>query len=263
MSQSATKRLLLQACALTGMFLGASTSGFAGIVTYSSSDVDLGSGWRTSSVLKSDIDGNNVLGSDGWFVAGAAGSTQLPAYLVSLITNGSVYPGNGSYAQIDDPNTTPGLTPSALQSGTLNPFPGTNGTTTDVTFTFGASVSGTVRLGLMVDNLDIAGFNPNALQVVQVGGPGASAVVSTAGGSFNNKTPDWVYFDLQANSGEIYNVIVTGGSNGCACLGAISFDSVAASSVPEPSSLNLALFGAAFLVAYALRRTSKPHNRLV
>ncbi|MCU1234793.1 MAG: hypothetical protein JWP63_2760 [Candidatus Solibacter sp.] len=253
MPQSSSKRLLLQVCAVSGVLLCASTTGLAGVITYATTNIDLGSGWRTSTLPKSDIDGNNVLGSDGWFVAGAAGSKQLAPYLSSLITNGSVYGGNGGYAGIDNPNTTPGLTPSTLQSGTLNPFPGANQTTTDVTFTFGANVPGTVRLGLMVDNLDIAAFNSRALQVVQVGGSG-SGVVSTAGGTFNDRVPDWVYFDIQASSGETYNVIVTGGTNGCACLGAVSFDSVAATSVPEPSSLNLAGLGAAFLAAYSLRR---------
>src|SRR5256885_725842 len=130
MFQSNFKRLLFQLCAFTGVVLSAPTTSFGGVVTYAIADTDLGSGWRTSSGPKNDIDGNNILGSDGWFVSGAAGSTQLPAYLVSLITNGSVYPGNGSYARIDDPNTTPGLTPSTLQSGTLNPFPGFNNTAT-------------------------------------------------------------------------------------------------------------------------------------
>jgi hypothetical protein len=128
-------------------------------------------GWRTSSVSKNDIDGNNVLGTDGWFVAGVVGSVVIPAYLASLTTDPHVYPGNGGYVPIDNPNTTPGATPSLLQSGTLNPFPGTGNPNVDLSFTFGANPPGTVRLGLMIDNLDIAGYNPSSLQVVQSGGP--------------------------------------------------------------------------------------------
>jgi hypothetical protein len=105
----------------------------------------------------------------------------------------------------------------------------------------------------MVDNLDIAAFNPSSLQVVQDGGPGASAVVDTTGLDYNNRIPDWVYFDIQAQPGETYDVVVAGGPNGCACLGAVSFDS-ADSAVPEPSSFGLVAVGAALLAAAALRR---------
>jgi hypothetical protein len=241
----------LRAFSLCGVLLGLSTSGFAGTITYAATDFDLGSGWRTSTVSKTDIDANEVLGTDGWYVAGNDGSTDLPAYLTSLITNSSIYGGNSSYASIDNPNTTPGLTPSLIQSGTLNPFPGDGSTTIDLTFTFGVIVPSVVQLGLMIDNLDIAAYNPDALQVIQVGGPGASSVVATTGALYNNRIPDWVFFDIQAQPGQTYEVIVTGGTNGCACLGAASFDSAG---VPEPSSFSLAGVGAAFFAAAALRR---------
>jgi hypothetical protein len=244
-------RSFLRAFTLCGVLLGLSTSGFAGIITYTTSDFELGSGWRTSTVSKTDIDANDVLGTDGWYVAGNDGSTDLPVYLTSLIANSSVYGGNGGYASIDNPDTTPGLTPSLIESGTLNPFPGTGSTAIDLTFTFGASVPSVVQLGLMIDNLDIAGYNPYALQVIQVGGPGASSVVDTTGALYNDRIPDWVFFDIQAQPGETYEVIVTGGVNGCACLGAASFDSAG---VPEPSSFSLAGIGAAFFAAAALRR---------
>jgi hypothetical protein len=242
---------LLRAFTLSGVLLGLSTSGFAGAITYITTDFDLGSGWRTSSVPKTDIDPNDVLGTDGWYVAGNEGSTEIPAYLTSLISDGIVFGGDSGYASIDDPNTTPGLTPSLIQSGTLNPFPGTGGTTPDLTFTFGAIVPSVVQLGLMIDNLDIAAYNPDALQVIQVGGPGASSVVDTTGALYNDRIPDWVFFDIQALPGETYEVIVTGGANGCACLGAASFDSA---SVPEPSSFSLAGLGAAFFAVAAFRR---------
>jgi hypothetical protein len=250
MSPATGTRRLLQACMICGVLLGTSTTDFASVI-YSGTDQDLGSGWRTSTVPKNDIDGNNVLGSDGWFVAGGSGSAALPGYLTSLTPNSSVFPGNGGYISIDNPLTTPGLSPSTIVSGTLNPFPGAGNPTTDLTFTFGASVPSIVRLGLMIDNLDIAGFNPSALQVVQSGGPGASTVVDTTGALFNDRVPDWVYFDIQAQPGETYDVIVSGGPNGCACLGAASFDS--ASDVPEPSSFGLVGIGAGLLVG-ALRR---------
>ena len=234
-----------------GFLLGAATACFASSITYVGSDVDLGSGWRTSTVSKNDIDGNNVLGSDGWYVVGNSGSQMLPSYITSFVSNDSVYGGNGGYFSIDDPATTPGPSPSTIVTGTLNPGPGPGNTTTDLSFTFGADVPAIVRIGLMVDNLDIAAFNPAAVQVVQNGGSAASPVVDTTGASFNNRIPDWLYFDIQAQPGETYDVVVTGGPNGCACLGAASFDSV--SNVPEPSSFQLFGIGAALLAIGALR----------
>jgi hypothetical protein len=102
----------------------------------------------------------------------------------------------------------------------------------------------------MIDNLDIAGFNPSALQVFQNGGPAASTVVDTTGTLFNDRIPDWLYFDIQTQPGATYDVLVSGGPNGCACLGAASFDSV--SDVPEPSSFELVGLGAALLAIGAL-----------
>jgi hypothetical protein len=244
-------QLVIRACILCGVFLGASNTGRAGTITYVATDFDLGSGWRSPTV-PNDIEPSGILGTDGWYVAGNEGSTDLPTYLTSLIPNGNVYGGNSSYASIDDPATTPGLTPSLIQSGTLNPFPGTGDPTVDLTFTFGAEAPAVVQLGLMIDNLDGAGFNPDSLQVVEVDGPGASAVVNTTAPAYNNQDPDWVLFDIQAQPGETYEIIVSGGDNGCACLGAASFDSAA--DVPEPSSFGLAGIGAGFLMVLVLRR---------
>ena len=224
-------------------FIGVSQTGHAGTITYVATDFDLGSGWRTQTV-PNDIDPSGILGTDGWWVAGGSGSTSLPAYVTSLVPNGSFYPGNSNYASIDNPATTPGSTPSLLQSGTLNPNVGDGNTTVDLTFTFAEIVPTEVQLGLMIDNLDIAAFNPGSIQVVQEGGPGASAVVSTTSSEYNDRDPDWLLFDIQAQPGATYQVIVGGGPNGTATLGAASFDSAA---VPEPSSFGLAGIGAALI----------------
>jgi hypothetical protein len=222
-----------------------------GSVTWIGSDFDLGSGWRTSTVPKIDIEGNDILGTDGWFVAGNYGSEQIPTYLSFFTTIGNVYGGNGGYYAIDNPNTTPGASPSTIVTGTLNPSASSGNTLVDATFTFSSSVPAVVQVGLMIDNLDIAAFNPSALQIVQSGGPGASAVVNTTGSEYNDRVPDWVFFDIDAQPGETYQVLVTGGTNGCACLGAISFDSA---STPEPSSLWLGGLGVGLLGAATLLR---------
>ena len=82
---------------------------------------------------------------------------------------------------------------------------------------------GTVQLGLMIDNLDGGGFNPSSLKVVQAGGPGASAVVDTTGASYNDRIPDWLFFDIQAQPGEPGDLRrdCLRRPNGCACRGCI------------------------------------------
>ena len=134
----------------------------ASTISYAGSAIDLGSGWRTATVEDTlDIDGNNVLGSDGWYVEGAQGSFEQPSYIDDVVLNSSVYPGNGSYSLIDDPTTTPGPSPTEITSGTFNPAPGTNQPATLLSFSLAGTVPLTVRIGLMIDNLDGIVFNPN------------------------------------------------------------------------------------------------------
>ena len=51
-------------------------------------------------------------------MAGGANS-QWPSYTSNQYSD-STYPGNGNYALIDNPTTTPGLSPSTVNSGTTN-----------------------------------------------------------------------------------------------------------------------------------------------
>lgn len=97
MSYTRLTPCFLRAFTLSGVLLGLSASGVAGTITYITTDFDLGSGWRTSSVPKTDIDPNDVLGTDGWYVAGDEGSTEIPAYLTSLISDGIVFGGDSGY----------------------------------------------------------------------------------------------------------------------------------------------------------------------
>jgi hypothetical protein len=234
--------------------LCAATPGHAGTITYVTTNFDLGAGWRTASDPKYDIDGNNVLGTDGWFVAGANGSTQLPFYLTSLTTDPNVFGGNPSYAMIDNPATTPGASPTTIRSGTLNPFPGSGVQNVDVRFTVGPDVPAAVAVGVMIDNLDLDGYNPSSVQLVQEGGGGSSSIIDTTGATYHDRNPDWLMFMISgAQSGQTYDVLVGGGVLGspydCACLGAVSFDSV-----PEPSSFMLTGLGAIAGAVFAIRR---------
>jgi hypothetical protein len=228
------------------------------VITSPGSLMDLGAGWRTSSVSKDglDLDGNGVPGNDGYWTFGANASMLQPSYASGVAITGSVYPGNGSYAQIDNPSTTPGPSPTTYTSGTLNPF--VNGAYADVSFTVSGNVPGLIRVGLMIDNLDIAGYNPSALQIVDATDGVSSPLIATTSAEFNDRIPDWVFFDISGGSaGEVFDVDVYSGPNGCNCLGAVSFDSASGNaSIPEPTSVALLGFALASLLVAARRRTT-------
>ncbi len=226
-------------------------SGHATTIAYVGTLVDLGSGWRTASVSKGglDLSGTGVLGTDGYALFGTS-RRLVPGYLTSFVSNASTYPGNSSYAKVDDPITTPGVSPTTLISATLNPFPGTNASAVTVSFTTTGTVPGVIRVGLMEDNLDIAAYNSSAVQLSGAGATG-SPKVSLTGASYNNRVPDWVFFDITgATAGQTFTVTNYGGPNGCACLGGIAFDSGTA--VPEPASF--AVLGAGLVGLGAARR---------
>ena len=93
-----------------------------------------------------------------------------------------------------------------------------------------------------------------------VGGGATSPTVDLGGGSFNNRLADFVFFDIDgAVAGDSFSVSVTGGRQGCACLGGVSFDAIAA--VPEPASWAL-MIGGVGAVGGALRRRAKVAARV-
>jgi len=226
------KRISMLAGVVASLAIGCAAH--AAVVTYVGTQADLGSGWRTASVAKPlDIDANNVLGSHGWYVTGNyidPNDHQTPWYFSTLNMGAAEYPGNGSYILIDNPNTTPGATPSTIRTGTKNPFPGTGNESTVLSFGVNSFVPATFRVGVMIDNLDNAGYNPNGMRVAQQSGPGNSGPLTWNPGTEPNRynrNPDWLFFDVTgAQAGDVFDVISTGGPNGCAAAGAFAFDAV-------------------------------------
>jgi sugar lactone lactonase YvrE len=195
----------------------------AAVLTYAGTQTDLGSGWRTPSSFKPlDLDGDNVLGTDGYHLVNLA--PVMPGYVTAAAILTSTYPGNGFYAQLDDPNNLP----ARFTTGTMNPAPGT-GASADL---FQFSLSGnaptrTIRVGLLVDNLDGANWNATSLSLVQTSGASVTnGPVATTAAAFNNRIPDWVFFDITgASAGDTFIIRGIAGINGAATLGGVVFDS--------------------------------------
>ena len=236
-------------------------------ITTPGSLMDLGAAWRTGSVSKDglDLDGNGVLGNDGYWTFGANASALQPSYISGVAIAASVYAGNGLFARIDNPSTTPGPSPTTYTSGTLNPF--VDGVYTDFSFTLSGDVPGLIRIGLMIDNLHDASYNPSALQIVDTTDDVSGPLIATTSAAFNDGNPDWVFFDIAGGSaGDEFAVEVYAGSVGCNCLGAISFDSASVNtagpvsgsiSLVEPNSGALLGFGLVGLLATTRRRRAQ------
>jgi PEP-CTERM motif len=221
------------------VLLATATAARATTITYAGSltDTSAVTGWRNTTIGKSGFDLRvaGVIGGDGYDVAGGAGSVSVPTYVTGFTASGSVYPGNGSYARINNPATT-GSGPGSIVSGTLNPFPSTGSGATDFTFTLTGIVPSLIQIGLLTDNTDGSQFTAGAVQVSGVGASGTPKV--TLSGTGDDNIPDWTFFDITGGfSGETFTVAGFGGSAGCACVGAIAFDSGTATGVPEPASL--------------------------
>ncbi len=256
------RRKLATLIAMAGLVICGAGPAFAGtVITYAGSLTDFGPGWRDTSVGKDgfDITKAGIIGADGYSVAGAQGSISLPSYLSAFTSNGSVYGGNGSYLAIDNPTTPFGQPVTLITTGTLNPSPGRNNATTTYTFTIGPNAPALIQIGLLEDNLDIAAYNSSAVELSGTDASGAPKV-DLSGSIYNDRQVDWVFFDITAPvAGEVFTVQNFGGANGCACVGAIAFDSVA--SVPEPGSIGLFAAGLLGLFALHQRRLDRPANR--
>lgn len=239
----------------------------AATVISAGSDIDVsaaapggGGFWRTTTVAKpNDIDGDNILGTDGYrYVtdnAGGNGANDVvslaPSYATYSLTNTN-FRGNAGYNLIDN-----ALAPGTTRSGTFNPTAAPNnaegafisfGT---ISFSRDALANETVRIGLMVDNLDNVIFNSHTLRL-STGGVNTD-VNTTAETGTDNQNPDWYYFDVtDFGSGETVEFFATssegnpGQTSFPATIGAFSFDSTV---VPEPTSAALLALGGLSILA--------------
>src|SRR6185503_15344998 len=157
---------------------------------------------------------DNILGTDGYQVVNRP--AVQPSYMSSMeiLAGTSSAPNNAS---MDDPTNAgamfvTGTMLSNVGFGAANLF----------RFTLnGNAVGRTIRVGLLMDNLDNASFNPDILRLVLTNGTGAtSPEVTTTNLFFNNRQPDWFFFDITgAANGDSFLIQGKAGSLGYATLG--------------------------------------------
>ncbi len=241
----------------------------AGVLTAVGTDLNDPS-WRTATVPKSqDNNGDNIYGTNGYFLPrfnsgtgtvafSTANNTNgtlntLPAYLTVAAAPGATGPNSqyGAKLPIDNP-TAAGTAASgvAFQSAV-----GPTGTNSFLTFTINTGVpTGTLRIGILSDTSAGNGNIPTSFTLAQTTGTGtgnvtlADALAPTAAAQ-----ADWYFFDIaNAVAGDVYTLSLgttTAVANAKPTISGVTLDVV-----PEPSTWAMMFAGVIGWVGWALRR---------
>jgi len=234
-------------------------SASAATIAPAGEDVTTNDAWRSTDIPKPlDADGDDIYGTDGWFIALEAGNGDMPpAYAtVTLLTgNGPEY-GSNVQAPIDDPALT-GPSPVAnVDCGDwwLEPPPQPE---VDF-FSIRLNADANFRLGVLADQTFLEGQPDHQVlyespQAVRVRGAGAdSGLVDTLGPgeAWRNHDVDYFMFDINGQQGDEF--IVSGLDD--ARWAALAMSGVTFDTTPEPSSLLLVLTGMLGLAVAYLRK---------
>lgn len=218
-------------------------------------------GWRDDTVAKTqDSDGDDIYGTVGYALFAAApgfaggGFFTMSSALVSLPSYVTISPiavdymfRHGSYADINDPTNVNG---PLIDSGSAFINAGAfAGNAYDLfSISFGPGAPDFLRIGILMDNLEIA-LSPSALRLYQSGGGDSGTIAKTQ----INNAANFYFFDVVASgaslSGETIILAATKGTapgNSQIGISGFTFDAA-----PEPSRSLLALLGAC---AIGLRR---------
>ena len=193
-------------------------------------------GWRNASQTKTyDVDGNNVLGTDGYYMRGG---TSAVSYLSSYVQNAS---GGNPFELIDDPANPTSNTFYAGFSGakaaSLKAF----------TFTIGTDqLDKTLGVSIHYDAFSSAGKYQEKFTLAQTAGVGSDSVTSS-NLQINSDGSDWATFYITgAAAGDTFTMTMAstdGTANHWLQFDGVAFDSATTSAVPEPASFALALAG--------------------
>ena len=203
-----------------------------------------GDGWRTASFAKpGDIDGNNILGTDGWHVAYNNISNPGYAATTTFTSNRVISTNNGL---MDNPNAAAGPT-VADTIGTGIVFNSGGDDVFRIEITTNDLVGMTLRLGVLYDGGRIPNdVGTGTFALTQIAGSG-SGTATTSTLSYDGLSLDVAFFDITgAVDGDVFVVSATEVSGtAIAPLWGVSFDTAV---VPEPSTALLGGLGMLLLL---------------
>lgn len=224
-------------------------------ISFAGSDLTTGGAWRTSSVSKTlDADGNNIYGSDGYFLATSPGGAVLssPSFVTGFLNLGqSFYNGAAAspqYSLIDNPTAAGTRMTGVWYQNSAN-------LTEDDLLRFTLSQNASFRLGVLVDTSGQVDVSPSSLRLRQTAGGTANSGLQTSNLAAN-LVADWYFFDVSGTSGDQFVLSGINWYNGGAAqfsngVAGLTFDTL---SVPEPGTLGMMGFVLAGLVARKYRR---------
>ncbi len=227
---------------LLAVFIGTSEAAITYVgfqANVESKNNDPTSGWRNSSPSKPfDIDGDNILGTDGYHTFGNAGTTviSMPTYIGAVTRLSSSANGSTGWGLIDNPSDPSGA--DTLGTGMwFNTDASENIAQIVIT---GSDLTGQIlRIGVLTGGYIGTGETLHLTQTVG-GGAIASSTALTGTGM------DVAFFDLtNVSSGDTFILSASNLTTGYRHASGLTFDTIA---VPEPSSALLGLVGGLLLL---------------
>ncbi len=229
----------------------------AATIAFSGSQLDLGPGWRTPSVAKTqDADGDNIYGTDGYvmFQTGfvpdpppadqfrfnsnpfSDASTAFPSYATVTAdgATGSVTAAN--FSDINNPNNPSNDFNSGVASRSNFTALGSEQSLMNINFIAANFPTAGVRVGVFVNNA--ADRNPMAVRLTLDGGGTVSATAAT--GMDVSSQNDYYFFDItDITANATFSFFATedtgdGNTAGEVRVGGFTFDTI-----PEPGALSL------------------------
>ncbi len=247
------RTLVAAAFVLVGLATSNATINFVTV------DESTNDAWRSSDIAKPDADGDNIYGTDGYFIAqypnGNPNNVSQPAY-ATVVTLGQ-YEGVGAenhQSSFDDVlQTGAGVVPNLVAGD----YWIENGAPENDFFTITLTADASFRLGVITDQTPNLAGGPQTLweasSGVRVTGPGGQDTgiidVLGPGEAWKDADVDYVLFDITGNAGDVFTVSGQQDARWSAnALGGVFFDTI-----PEPSVSLLAALSCIVL----LRRRRK------
>jgi len=210
--------------------------------------------WRSSDIAKPDADGDNIYGTDGYFIAqypnGNANNVSQPGY-ATLAANGQ-YEGVGAenhQSTFDDVvQTGPGVVPNLVAGD----YWIENGAAENDFFTITLTQAASFRLGVIADQTPNLVGGPQTLwessSAVRITGPGGLNTgfidLLGPGEAWRDADVDYALFDITGDAGDVFTVIGQHDARWAAnALGGVFVDTI-----PEPTVPLLAVLGLAGVV---------------